>query len=83
MVPAKIRGKIAVQSIVVQGDPTEELICQARAQQADLIVLGAKSASTFAAISRQGVVCKVLARSHCPVITLYLNMEKRLSLLIR
>ena len=41
-----------------------------RAQQADLIVLGAQGASAFAAIARHGVVYKVLAHSHCPVITL-------------
>jgi nucleotide-binding universal stress UspA family protein len=70
MVPGHIRKKITVQSIVVPGDPTEELLYQGRAQQADLIVLGAHGASTFAAITRHGVVYKVLAHSHCPVITL-------------
>ena len=52
------------------GDPTEELLYQSRAQQADLIVLGAQGASAFAAITRHGVVYKVLAHAHCPVITL-------------
>jgi len=70
MVPDEIRGKIPVQTIVVPGDPTEELLYQAKAQQADLVVLGAHGASAFAAITRHGVVYKVLAHSHCPVITL-------------
>jgi nucleotide-binding universal stress UspA family protein len=70
MVPAGIASQIAVQSIVVPGDPTEELLYQSRAQQADLIVLGAQGASAFAAVTRHGVVYKVLAHSHCPVITL-------------
>ena len=70
LVPAAVREKIAIQAIVVPGDPTEELLYQGRAQQADLIVLGAHGASAFAAIARQGVVYKVLAHSHCPVITL-------------
>ncbi|MFZ0746432.1 MAG: universal stress protein [Terracidiphilus sp.] len=70
LVPAELREKLAVQAIVVPGDPTEELLYQARAQQADLILLGAHGASAFAAIARQGVVYKVLAHSHCPVITL-------------
>jgi nucleotide-binding universal stress UspA family protein len=70
MVPAEIQGKITLQSIVVPGDPTEELLYQGRAQQADLIVLGAQGASAFAAVARHGVVYKVLAHSHCPVITL-------------
>jgi len=70
LIPEKLRGKISVEAIAVPGDPTEELLYQARAQQADLIVMGAQGASAFAAIARSGVVYKVLAHSHCPVITL-------------
>lgn len=70
LIPAALRDHISVQTIVVPGDPTEELLYQARTQHADLIVLGAHGASAFAAIARHGVVYKVLAHSHCPVITL-------------
>jgi nucleotide-binding universal stress UspA family protein len=70
LVPVEFKEKLALQTIVVPGDPTEELLYQARAQQADLIVLGAQGASAFAAVTRHGVVYKVLAHSHCPVITL-------------
>ena len=70
LVPRELQQRIEVQAIVVPGDPTEELLYQSRAQQAELIVLGAHGASAFAAIARQGVVYKVLAHSHCPVITL-------------
>jgi nucleotide-binding universal stress UspA family protein len=70
LVPIETLERIAVQTIVVPGDPTEELLYQGRAQLADLIVLGAQGASAFAAITRHGVVYKVLAHSHCPVITL-------------
>ncbi len=70
LVPADLQEKIDVQAIVVPGDPTEEMLYQARAQKADLIVLGAQGASAFAAITRHGVVYKVLAQSPCPVITL-------------
>jgi nucleotide-binding universal stress UspA family protein len=70
LVPEELRERISVESIVVPGDPTEELLYQGRAQLADLIVLGAQGASAFAAATRQGVVYKVLAHSHCPVITL-------------
>ena len=70
MIPAELQKKIEVQAIVVPGDPTEELLYQCRAQQADLIVLGAHGASAFAAITRHGVVYKVLAHGHCPVLTL-------------
>ena len=70
LIPTELREQISIQTIVVPGDPTEELLYQSRAQQAELIVLGAHGASAFAAIARQGVVYKVLAHSHCPVITL-------------
>ena len=70
LIPAALQDRISVQTIVVPGDPTEELLYQGRTQHADLIVLGAHGASAFAAIARHGVVYKVLAHSHCPVITL-------------
>jgi nucleotide-binding universal stress UspA family protein len=70
LVPEKLQGEIEIQTVVVPGDPTEELLYQSRAQQADLIVLGAQGASAFAAITRHGVVYKVLAHAHCPVMTL-------------
>jgi nucleotide-binding universal stress UspA family protein len=70
LIPAKLQGKIAVQTVVVPGDPTEELLYQSRAQQADLIVLGAQGASAFAAATRHGIVYKVLAHASCPVLTL-------------
>jgi nucleotide-binding universal stress UspA family protein len=70
LIPLELRSQISVQTIVVPGDPTEELLYQARAQHADLIILGAHGASAFAAIARHGVVYKVLAHSYCPVITL-------------
>lgn len=70
LIPVELREQISIQTIVVPGDPTEELLYQSRAQQADLIILGAHGASAFAAIARHGIVYKVLAHSHCPVITL-------------
>jgi nucleotide-binding universal stress UspA family protein len=70
LIPRRLQGTIAIQTIVVPGDPTEELLHQSRAQQADLIVLGAQGASAFAAVTRHGVVYKVLAHAVCPVITL-------------
>jgi nucleotide-binding universal stress UspA family protein len=70
LLPEELRERVVTQTIVVPGDPTEELLYQARAQQADLIVLGAQGASAFAAITRHGVVYKVLAHAHSPVITL-------------
>ena len=70
LVPVKFKHKIRVRTKVALGDPTEELLYQGRAQQANLIVLGAQGASHFAAISRAGTVYKVLAYAQCPVITM-------------
>jgi len=70
MVPEELRVQVLPQAIVVTGDPTEELLYQAKAQQADVLVLGAQGATAFAAVTRHGVVYKVLAHSHCPVMTL-------------
>lgn len=70
MVPQLLQDRVEIQTIVVPGDPTEELLYQSRAQQADLIVLGAQGASAFAAVTRHGVVYKTLAHAQCPVITL-------------
>jgi nucleotide-binding universal stress UspA family protein len=70
LVPEDLKRQIEIQAIVVPGDPTEELLYQSRAQNADLIVLGAHGASAFAAVTRHGVVYKTLAHSFCPVITL-------------
>jgi len=70
MIPIELQNSIEAQAIVLPGDPTEELLYQARTQQADLIVLGAQGASAFAAITRHGVVYKVLAHAQCPVLTL-------------
>jgi len=70
LVPEELAGKLEVQPIVVPGEPAEELLYQSGAQQAELIVLGAQSASAFTVIPRQGVVYKVLAHAHSPVITL-------------
>ena len=70
LIPTKYQNHLSIQTIVVPGDPTEELLYQSRAQQADLIVLGAQGASAFAAVTRHGVVYKILANAQCPVITL-------------
>jgi nucleotide-binding universal stress UspA family protein len=70
LIAPELQGAIAALAIVMPGDPAEELIYQSKAQQADLIVLGAQGASAFAAITRHGVVYKVLAHAHCPVMTL-------------
>ncbi|MGB7546127.1 MAG: universal stress protein [Terracidiphilus sp.] len=70
LVPAGLLDKISVRARVALGDPTEELLYQGRVLQANLLVLGAQGASHFAAVTRAGIVYKVLAYAHCPVMTL-------------
>jgi nucleotide-binding universal stress UspA family protein len=69
-IPDRLQARIHVRTRVVVGDPTEELLYQSRSQRANLIVMGAQGASEFAAVTRAGIVYKVLAYAQCPVITL-------------
>jgi nucleotide-binding universal stress UspA family protein len=69
-IPAELRSKIGVRVRAVVGDPSEDLLYQGRAERANLIVMGAQGASHFAAISRAGIIYKVLAYAQCPVLTL-------------
>jgi nucleotide-binding universal stress UspA family protein len=70
LVQHRLPASIPVQARAVVGDPIEELLYQGRAHQANLIVLGAPGASSFAAVSRADTVYKVLAYSQCPVMAL-------------
>lgn len=69
LIPINLQDKLQVEAIVVPGDPADELLYQCKAQQANLIVMGAHHASMLATFSRPGVVHKILAHSTCPVLT--------------
>jgi nucleotide-binding universal stress UspA family protein len=70
MVPMRLRQKVHPQPVVTPGEPAQKLIDQSRALNADLIVMGAYGASAFSAISRHGVVYRVMAEAQCPVLAL-------------
>ncbi len=70
LVPQNLQSRIAVRRFLSLVIRRKNCFYQAGTQQADLIVLGAQGASAFAAVTRNGVVYKVLAHSPCPVITL-------------
>jgi nucleotide-binding universal stress UspA family protein len=70
LVPDELQNALSAEAIVVAGDPVDELLYQARAQEAEMIVMGAQGTSAFAAITRHGVVHQLLAHAHCPVMTL-------------
>ncbi len=69
LIPINLQNQLQVEAIVVPGDPVDELLYQAKAQQADLVVIGAHHASLFASFSRPGVVHKILTHTQCPVLT--------------
>ncbi len=52
------------------GEPAEEIVAECAALKADLLVLGAVSASAMAANLRTGVAYKVIAQAPCPTFTL-------------
>jgi nucleotide-binding universal stress UspA family protein len=70
MVPTRLRHKVHPQAVVMPGEPAQKLLDQSHALHADLIVMGAHGASAFSAITRHGVVYRVMAESQCPVMTL-------------
>ena len=75
---ANLRGLISEEanlwcSIVIkvrEGNPAEEILAEATAFAADLIVLGAKEASKGSRLLAEGVLHHVIAKSGIPVLTL-------------
>jgi nucleotide-binding universal stress UspA family protein len=56
---------------VVNGTPAIEILAQADANHACLIVMGAADHSTFESITHDRTVCRVLAHARCPVLSLH------------
>lgn len=70
LVPTEFRSKLVIEPMVVLGEPFEEILFQTKSQHVDLLVLGAQKASVVSALTKHGVVYKVLAHAPCPVLTL-------------
>lgn len=79
LVPPEIRSQIAIEAIAVPGEPSEEILFQAKSQHVDLLVLGAQEASVVSTLTRHGVVYKVLAHAPCPVLTLSPSAVERVT----
>jgi nucleotide-binding universal stress UspA family protein len=60
----------AVESYVVHGNPSIEILAEASERRASLIVLGATHRSAFDNLTRDRTVYRVLAHARCPVLTL-------------
>jgi nucleotide-binding universal stress UspA family protein len=59
-----------IDPVVVHGNPAIEILAEASARHAGLIILGARQRSTFEELIRDRTVYRVLAHAHCPVLTL-------------
>jgi nucleotide-binding universal stress UspA family protein len=70
LVPAELRGKCTVQSIIASDDVSAEILNQSRAQRADLIVMGAQRAPRFSSVTRLSVAYNIIVKARCPVFAL-------------
>jgi len=61
---------LSAEPVVVHGNPFIEILAEASACHADLIVLGATQHSVFENLTRDRTVYQVLAHAQCPVLTL-------------
>ncbi len=61
---------VVVEPMVVHGNPTIEILAEASARNAGLIILGATQRSALENLTRDRTVYRVLAHARCPVLTL-------------
>jgi nucleotide-binding universal stress UspA family protein len=59
-----------IDTVVVHGNPAIEILAEASARRARLIILGALEHSAFENLVRRHTVYRVLAHARCPVLTL-------------
>jgi nucleotide-binding universal stress UspA family protein len=65
-----LKSRLDVEPMVVHGNPFIEILAEASARRACLIVLGATHHSAFENLTRDRTVYRVLAHARCPVLTL-------------
>lgn len=75
LIPEEAPNWCKVDTIVAGGSAATEILAQARATHADLIVLGASRSSVMATLARESTVYRVLAHAPCPVLTLCAQPE--------
>lgn len=63
---------------IAHGKPGEEILAEATATKASLIVMGAADYSAFDSITRERTLCQVLAHAQCPVLSLHGPTAQRL-----
>jgi nucleotide-binding universal stress UspA family protein len=67
-----------VEIKVAHGNPAAQILAEATASQANLIVMGAADHSMFDSITHDRTVCRVLAHAPCPVLSLHGATAQRL-----
>ncbi len=67
-----------VEIKVAHGNPADQILAEASAIQAHLIVMGAADHSVFDSITHDRTVCRVLAQASCPVLSLHGSTAQRL-----
>ncbi len=67
---ADVQGSLAVEPVVVHGNPAIEILATAQERHASLIVLGSTHRSALENLARDRTVYRVLAHARCPVLTL-------------
>ena len=70
MIPSDLACRCSCTTRVATGNIAIEILAEAAAVQASLIVLGAAHTSPIGAMAREGTVYRVLAHARCPVLTL-------------
>lgn len=63
---------------VAYGNPGNQILAEAEASHAGLIVMGAADHSMFDSIAHDRTVCRVLAHAQCPVLSLHGTTAERL-----
>ena len=62
--------RVEVETVVVHGNPSIEILAEASERHAGLIVLGSTQRSALVNLTRDRTVYRVLAHARCPVLTL-------------
>jgi nucleotide-binding universal stress UspA family protein len=63
-------GPLVVQTLIVQGEPTEQILEYARGHNVDLIVMGTHGRGGLAHLFLGSVTEKVIRRASCPVLAI-------------
>jgi len=72
------RSSTDIEIKVAHGNPADQILAEASAIDANLIVMGAADHSVFDSITHDRTVCRVLAHASCPVLSLHGSTAQRL-----